>query len=180
MLLCGFELLFLGFAGATALGAKSIHTLSQEGDNQPSYGEPPYGTPPQHLMPQPHRAQRMGQEVYIKQNGKAFIATCRIADVPFMAMIDTGATDCIISHKVVRALGQDPGRLRANKTYSMANGKSVPATLMPLPIEVQGIPMENVNVAIIHGSPGDNLIGMSFLDRLSSYEKRGNTMILRP
>ena len=179
-----FELLFLGFLGATGAGlpfsARAMQDAEQGG--QGGYGYQPQYAPqhPHQYAPPIHRAIRQnGQEARIRKSGKGFYATCRIADVAFVAMIDTGASDCIISHDVVRRLGIDPRGLRVNKSYSLASGQSVPATVLPLPIEVQGIAMEDVEVAIVHGMPGDNLIGMSFLGRLYGYEVMGSTMILR-
>jgi clan AA aspartic protease (TIGR02281 family) len=190
MLLCGFELLFLGFAGATAVGAKSIQALGQEGDSQPSYGEPPYGTPPQHLMP--HQAQYAaaaqqprpsGREVVLHRKGSHFHAQCAIGEAQFIGLIDTGATNCFIGESVLRKLGYSPSQLKPNGKSEFGDGTIRETTWVELPVTVQGIKKANVEVGYVHDAKSsklENLIGLSFLDKLSGgYEFRGNTMILR-
>jgi aspartyl protease family protein len=118
------------------------------------------------------------------------IALTRSADGHFYAfgeangmrirfLIDTGATDTVISPADAVRIGIDAKDLRFTRPYGTANGQTLgaPYTLALLtigPIEIADMPI-SVNQARMDSS----LLGMSFLSRLASFEVRGDRMFMR-
>ncbi len=94
-------------------------------------------------------------------------------------LVDTGASDVVLSPADARRLGFDLERLAFTRFYTTANGtvRGAPVSLGEIglgPIRLTGL-RASVNGADMDSS----LLGMSFLDRLGSYEVRGDTLTLR-
>lgn len=99
-------------------------------------------------------------------------------DIRFL--VDTGATVVALTPDAARAAGFDPDRLTYGMPVATANGvaRSAPVTLGE--IRVGPIGARDVRAAVIREGLGESLLGLSFLDRLSGYEVRRDTMILKP
>jgi aspartyl protease family protein len=94
-------------------------------------------------------------------------------------LIDTGASDTVLSPSDAQSLGIDLGALDFSRIYQTANGmgRGAPYTLERLdvgPISISGMPV-SVNEADMSSS----LLGMTFLRRLRSFEIQGRRLILR-
>jgi aspartyl protease family protein len=94
-------------------------------------------------------------------------------------LIDTGASDTVLSPSDAASLGIDVRSLDFSRVYSTANGlgRGAPYTLESLdvgPISISGMPV-SVNEAEMSSS----LLGMTFLRRLRSFEIQGRRLILR-
>lgn len=93
-------------------------------------------------------------------------------------LVDTGASDIVLSPADARRLGFDPDRLEYTRVYETANGggRGAPVTLGELvlgPIRLAEIP------ASVNATPmSSSLLGMSFLNRLSGYEVRDGRLTL--
>jgi aspartyl protease family protein len=130
--------------------------------------------PNQHIA----SVQRTGQQEIVLQRNKYghYVASGMINQQPVVFMLDTGATDISIPHKVALRLGLQPGRAI---TYQTANGPAInyatqldtvslgPITLYKLPASIN----PNVNHE-------DVLLGMSFLKHLE-FSQKGNILTLR-
>jgi aspartyl protease family protein len=86
----------------------------------------------------------------------------------------------VLTAESAAASGIRPETLRYTIPVATANGESLaaPVTLDRLAIG----PIVERRVPALVARPGalrQNLLGMSFLDRLASYEVRGNRLILR-
>ncbi len=94
-------------------------------------------------------------------------------------LVDTGASDVVLSPRDAARLGLDPARLDYSRTYRTANGvvKGAPIILDRIqvgPIVVRDVP------GSVNGAPlGASLLGMSFLERLSGYSVENGTLVLR-
>jgi aspartyl protease family protein len=94
-------------------------------------------------------------------------------------LVDTGASDIVLSPADARRVGLDPAALQFSRQYETANGPGLgaPATLSSLsvgPIRLANVPV-SVNRAGMHSS----LLGMAFLKRMKSFEIRGRKLYLR-
>jgi aspartyl protease family protein len=94
-------------------------------------------------------------------------------------LIDTGASDTVLSPSDATALGIDLNALDFSRVYQTANGmgRGAPYTLESLtvgPVSISGMPV-SVNEAEMSSS----LLGMTFLRRLRSFEIQGRRLILR-
>lgn len=111
--------------------------------------------------------------------GGHFVVTATVNGVPVDFLIDTGASDIVLSPADAQRLGYSPENLSFTRQYVTANGigRGAPIRLDSLavgPIVYTGLPA-SVNEAPM----GESLLGMTFLRRLESYEVRRDVMILR-
>ena len=95
-------------------------------------------------------------------------------------LIDTGATDTVLSPSDAASLGIDVRALDFSRVYQTANGmgRGAPYTLDSL--AVGPIAFQNMPVSINEAPMGSSLLGMTFLRRLSAFEIQGRQLILRP
>ncbi|WP_230531828.1 TIGR02281 family clan AA aspartic protease [Microvirga roseola] len=95
-------------------------------------------------------------------------------------IFDTGASTVVLRAENAASLGFHPEALDYSIPVSTANGAALAA---PVTIETMSIgPITERDVQALVVRPGvlhANLLGMTFLERLGSYEVRGNRLILR-
>jgi aspartyl protease family protein len=98
---------------------------------------------------------------------------------PIRFIVDTGATDVVLTPDDARRLGFDPERLAFTRLSQTANGlvRGAPVTLAQ--VVVGPIRLGSVR-ATVNGAPmGHSLLGMSFLERLAGFEVRDGRLTLR-
>jgi len=108
-----------------------------------------------------------------------FYAISQANGVRVRFLIDTGATDTVLSPADAERLGIDVKALNFSRVYGTANGlgRGAPYTLSTL--EVGPIAFSNVPISINEAEMGSSLLGMSFLKRLRSYEVQDRRLYLR-
>ncbi len=120
------------------------------------------------------------REALLEADGRGqYAADALVNGLPVRMLVDTGASDVVVSASTAARLGLVPtgGRPRLIQT---ANGKStaLPAVLNHL--SFGGLYMNDVEALILAPEAGEvNLLGASFLKRLVSVEQRGGLLILR-
>jgi len=111
--------------------------------------------------------------------GGHFVVTATVNGQPVDFLVDTGASDIVLSPEDAARLGYHPENLSFTRQYTTANGigRGAPVRLDSLavgPIVYSGVPA-SVNEAAM----SESLLGMTFLRRLDSYEVRRDVLILR-
>ena len=120
------------------------------------------------------------REALLEADGRGqYAADALVNGLPVRMLVDTGASDVVVSASTAARLGLVPtgGRPRSIQT---ANGKStaLPAVLNHL--SFGALYMNDVEALILAPEAGEvNLLGASFLKRLVSVEQRGGLLILR-
>lgn len=99
---------------------------------------------------------------------------------PVQFLIDTGASDVILSPKVASRLGFDMKALKFNKPYHTANGVVLGAPVRIRRIDIGTLSVEDIRASVNGSEMGLSLLGMSFLERLSGFEVQRNTLTLKP
>jgi aspartyl protease family protein len=94
-------------------------------------------------------------------------------------LIDTGASDIVLSPADARRLGVDFSKLTFDHVYESANGIGRGATVEVAELSVGNIHITNVRVAINGAEMSSSLLGMAFLKKLKSYSFSGGKLILR-
>jgi aspartyl protease family protein len=94
-------------------------------------------------------------------------------------MVDTGASDVVLSAADARSLGFDLGRLSFIRTCCTANGSVSGAPVALREIRIGAIALANVRASINGGEPDHSLLGMSFLGRLAAFGFENGTLTLR-
>lgn len=144
----------------------------------PSAGSAPSST----ARPERNGAGSAGfaREVRLKADTRGhFLFDAAINDRPARFMADTGATLVVLTYEDAARLGLSPHSLDFSGLAETANGVSrvAPVTLDRVRVEditVRGVPA----VVAEKGALATNLLGMSFLGRLKSFQMQGSELIL--
>ena len=94
-------------------------------------------------------------------------------------LVDTGASEIILSTRDAKRLGYDLKRLAFTVPFATANGIVRGARIRLKRLTVGPIELRDVRAFVNGGELHASLLGMRFLERLSGYEVRGGTLILR-
>ncbi len=107
-----------------------------------------------------------------------FHVRATVDGTPITFLVDSGASDVVLSLDDARRLGMDPDRLDFGLTYRTANGEVQAAPVSLGEIELGPIHVADVGASVNSAPMSRSLLGMSFLRRLSGYEVRGDTLTL--
>ena len=95
-------------------------------------------------------------------------------------MFDTGASSVVIRAEDARKIGIDPDKLDYSVRTSTANGMAQAAPITLDRLAVGSISLTRVRALVTRpGALRENLLGMSFLERLSSYGVENERLVLR-
>jgi aspartyl protease family protein len=119
-------------------------------------------------------------ELAISQDDRGgFEVVGKVDGQPVRFMVDTGATDTVLTPQDARRLGVDLGALRFDQQAETANGKGFGAPYVAQSLEVGPIRLANFSMSINQAPMSRSLLGLSFLNRLDSFEVRGRTLYLK-
>lgn len=93
-------------------------------------------------------------------------------------LIDTGASDIVLSKKDASKIGVNLNSLNYNKIYNTANGAVRAASYVLDHIKVDKIIFTDVRVSINKSEMDTSLMGMSFLRRFKNYSFSQNKLVL--
>jgi len=105
-----------------------------------------------------------------------------LADVdgfPVNFMVDTGASVVVLTFEDAKRLRLKPDELDYKWKISTAGGETKGASVLLGSIRIGGVEIENVEAMILREGLDQNLLGMSFLGELYSYEFRREQLIIR-
>jgi aspartyl protease family protein len=94
-------------------------------------------------------------------------------------LIDTGASDTVLSPMDAQAIGIDLNALDFSRFYSTANGMGRGASYTLDELAVGPISISPMPVSINGAEMNTSLLGMTFLRRLRSFEIQGRRLILK-
>lgn len=117
----------------------------------------------------------------IRRNAEGkFIAQGSINGVTADFLIDTGASAVVLRQSDAARAGIDTPGLDYSVPVETANGQTHAAAVRLRTLDVGPLHMDGVEVLVAErGSLNENLLGMSFLRRLRSYEISGDFVTLR-
>jgi aspartyl protease family protein len=100
--------------------------------------------------------------------------------VALRLMFDTGASTVVLRAQDAARLGLDPAKLDYRVTVSTANGVTQAAPYVIRTLTIGAITLRDVRALIARpGALRENLLGQSFLERLSGYAMERNRIVLR-
>ncbi len=109
-----------------------------------------------------------------------FMARTQVNGVSLTMLIDTGASTVVLKPGDARKLGIDVDQLRYTVPVQTANGTTYAAHVRLRNLTLGSISLDNVEALVARpGSLKENLLGMSFLSRLRSYEFTTDMLTLR-
>ncbi|MEN3930452.1 TIGR02281 family clan AA aspartic protease [Microvirga sp. W0021] len=123
---------------------------------------------------------KAGELVTIKSGENSFTLVGNIDGYQTRFAFDTGATTVVLMHETAVALKIDVDNLEFSQPVYTANGRTKASPYRIKAITISSITEYDVPALIAQkGNLSENLLGMTFLNRLSSYEVRGNRLIFR-
>lgn len=130
----------------------------------------------------PSSPQSMGAATVLRRDFSGhFNAKGAINGEPVEFLVDTGASRLTIPYEVAGRIGIDVGRLDFDIEVMTANGEARAAATVLRTVSVGDVFVEDVNAFVTQpGALDGALLGMSFLNRLESYEFSGSRLTLRP
>ncbi|HEY7383765.1 MAG TPA: TIGR02281 family clan AA aspartic protease [Beijerinckiaceae bacterium] len=163
-------ILFWIVLGAGLVGAYSYRWEIREGATRVisdlAPGEPAVGS---------------GGEVTIaRRMDGTFVISGRANGRDLRFIFDTGASTVVLSAESAQALGFSAATLAYTVPVATANGRTMAAPVTLDSVSIGSITERRIRALVARpGALRDNLLGMTFLERLASYEVRGNRLILR-
>jgi aspartyl protease family protein len=112
--------------------------------------------------------------------GGEFALQAKINGVNAPMVIDTGATSVVLTYETAKAIGLPLELLEYDVDLETAGGHTRAARLTLDRLAIGKLVERSVPALVVpHGQMKTNLLGMSFLDRLESWEVRADSLMLR-
>ncbi len=160
-----------GFAGAVVLAALMVPVLT-------GYRAVGKETPPAATLAADPKATADTVRLLADNRGH-FRADVEIESRRVEMMVDTGASMIALRYEDAEQLGLLRGRVAFTGRVSTANGVAFVAPVRLSRVKIGGIILYDVEAVIAErGKLGANLLGMSFLKRLSKVEVSRNALLL--
>ena len=115
-----------------------------------------------------------------REGGGEFALKAKINGVPAAMVIDTGATSVVLTYETAKAIGLPLELLDYDVELETASGRTRAARLTLDRLAIGSIVERSVPALVVpRGAAKSNLLGMSFLDRLESWEVRADRLTIR-
>lgn len=112
--------------------------------------------------------------------GGDFQVAAQVNGMPVAMVLDTGASSVVLTHDAAKAAGLPLEMVKYTVNIDTANGHAFAASVTLDRLAVGGLVERSVPALI--AQPGQlkvSLLGMSFLNRLQSWEVRGSKLMMR-
>lgn len=107
-----------------------------------------------------------------------FYARVRVNGTGIRFMVDTGATNLVLSQQDARRIGLAMDSLNYVVPTNTANGRVYGAGVVLDRVELGSFVDSGVRAMVNGGRMNDSLLGMSYLDRFRSFSVEGDTLLL--
>jgi aspartyl protease family protein len=115
-----------------------------------------------------------------RAQGGEFALQAKINGIATPMVIDTGATSVVLTYETAKAAGLPLELLDYDVDLETAGGHTKAARLTLDRLAIGKLVERSVPALVVpHGKMKTNLLGMSFLDRLESWEVRTDNLMLR-
>ena len=109
-----------------------------------------------------------------------FVVKTQANGIALSMLVDTGASTVVLKPADAQRLGIDVDRLRYSVPVQTANGTTFAAHVRIRSLSLGAINLNDVEALVAKpGALKDNLLGMSFLNRLRSYKVEGDFLTLQ-
>ncbi|HVX74707.1 MAG TPA: TIGR02281 family clan AA aspartic protease [Bradyrhizobium sp.] len=125
-------------------------------------------------------AKPLEREVQIARSANGeFALQARINGVSAPMVVDTGATQVVLTYETAKAVGLPLELLNYDVDLETAGGHAKAARLTLDRLAIGRLVERSVPALVVpHGLMKTNLLGMSFLDRMESWEVRADRLML--
>lgn len=131
------------------------------------------------LRPQQGFSQKSGSWSVFKSSDGHFYVELLVNRIPIRFLVDTGASDIMLTRSAARKIGLQPDRLDYTRVYWSANGKTHGAPIKLDEIRLGELILQQVPASVNAGESDTCLLGMAFFKRLDAYEFKQNLLTFR-
>jgi len=131
------------------------------------------------LVPQHGMANSDGSVTFRAGADGHFHVEARINGTRLRMLVDTGASQVVLSPADARRLGLDLAALDFRHVSETANGPVTGAPVTLREIAVGAVRLADVAASVNGAEMSESLLGMTFLSRLSGFEVSGDRLTLR-
>ena len=125
--------------------------------------------------------QQIGEEIILTRAGDGhFYATLNINNADITFVVDTGATNVVISRDDALRIGLNPDELNYMGRAQTANGTVRTADVRLDEVNFANRTDRNLRASVNGGELDTSLLGMSYLNRFTTIQISGNQMRLIP
>lgn len=125
-------------------------------------------------------ATRDGEVRFTRQDGGSFVLAGRVNGQSVRFVFDTGATAVVLTSSTAERAGLKIDESDYRTPVLTANGRTLAAPVRLAELAIGPIRQSEVRALVAKpGALQDNLLGMTFLERLQSYRVEGDQLILR-
>lgn len=118
-------------------------------------------------------------EVIIRKDTNGhFLLNAYVNGSKIRFLVDTGASDVILSKADARTAGINLKAIDYSLRYRTANGEVEAAPVTLRDIRIGQLRVLDVDASVNSAPMGVSLLGMSFLERLTGYSVRGDQLVL--
>lgn len=123
---------------------------------------------------------RNGEVVVARNSSGSFVLSGQINGIDARLLFDTGASAVVLTAATATRLGLKLNDSNYTVSVSTANGRTTTAPVKLDRVSIGTVVERNVDALVARpGALRENLLGMSFLERLTSYEVREDRLVLR-
>lgn len=120
------------------------------------------------------------RELVVTQDDQGgFFVMGRVNGQPVRFLVDTGASDTVLSPADAHRLGLDRRPLQFDRSAETANGTGYGAQITAESVAVGAIELKALPILINQAPMTSSLLDMSFLSRLESFQVRGRRLYLK-
>ncbi len=121
-----------------------------------------------------------GEAVAVRRSDGHYGFDARVNGASVRMMFDTGASSIVLRAEDAARVGLNPEKLDFRVSVSTANGRALAAPVTLQAVTVGNITLKSVRALVARpGALQENLLGQSFLSRLSGYSVERNRLVLR-
>ncbi len=130
------------------------------------------------LMPDQGFSVAEGSWSLYKSADGHFYAELLVNGVPIRFLVDTGASDLVLTREDALKIGLFPERLAYTKIYQSANGQTRGAPIILDEVRLGGLILQRMPASVNAGAAHISLLGMTFFKRLDSYDVKHDLLTL--
>ena len=101
-----------------------------------------------------------------------------VNEIPITFLVDTGASDIVLSPNDAKKLGFEISELKFNRIYETANGTVRGSSFRIDDLKIGAIQIKDMEASINEANMRNSLLGMTFFKQLRSYEVKNDVLTL--
>lgn len=130
------------------------------------------------LMPNRARINSDGNIIIRASEDGHFHIEAKVNGVPVNFMIDTGASDVVLTKHDASRIGIDTNELNYSRTYKTANGATGGAQVKISRLQIGNFILDDFPASVNQGDLDNSLLGMSALRRFGGFKIEGEQMVI--